>query len=116
AIRAAAGAHHYRFIGLEVRPSEGTFLSNLIDLGSDEQAPDAVPHDIIFDRCYIHGDAAKGSRRGIALNSAQSAVVDSYLADFKEAGADSQAIAGWTGPGPFKIVNNYIEGAGENII
>jgi len=31
-------------------------------------------------------------------------------------GADSQAACGWNGPGPFKIVNNYLEGAGENIM
>src|SRR5690606_23447694 len=36
--------------------------------------------------------------------------------DFMEVGNDSQAIAGWNGPGPFKIVNNYLEGAGENIM
>ena len=46
----------------------------------------------------------KGTRRGIALNSGATAVIDSHLADFKEVGADSQAIAGWNGPGPFKIV------------
>jgi hypothetical protein len=58
----------------------------------------------------------RGTRRGIALNSAHTAVVDSYFADFKEVGADSQAICGWGGPGPFKIVNNYLEGAGENVM
>ncbi|HSE97251.1 MAG TPA: hypothetical protein VLD57_03205, partial [Blastocatellia bacterium] len=31
-------------------------------------------------------------------------------------GFDTQAIAGWNGPGPFKIVNNYLEGAGENVM
>ena len=31
-------------------------------------------------------------------------------------GHDSQAILGFNGPGPFKIVNNYLEGAGENIM
>ena len=58
----------------------------------------------------------KGGRRGIALNGGAMAVVDSYLADFKEVGADSQAICGWNGPGPFKIVNNYLEAAGENVM
>jgi hypothetical protein len=43
-------------------------------------------------------------------------VIDSYLSDCHELGSDSQAIAIWNGPGPFKIVNNYLEGAGENII
>ena len=55
-------------------------------------------------------------RRGIALNARDAAVVDSYLSDFKEVGADSQAIAGWNGPGPFRIANNYLEAAGENIM
>ena len=50
------------------------------------------------------------------MNSRSTAVVDSYLSDFKEAGADSQAIAGWNGPGPFKISNNFLEAAGENLL
>ena len=33
------------------------------------------------------------------MNSRSTAVIDSYLSDFKEVGADSQAIAGWNGPG-----------------
>src|SRR5690606_621670 len=31
-------------------------------------------------------------------------------------GIDSQAILSWNSPGPFKIVNNYLEGAGENVM
>ena len=50
------------------------------------------------------------------MNSATSAVIDSYISECHEAGADSQAIAGWNGPGPFKIVNNYLQGAGENLM
>jgi len=115
-IEADRGAHHYRFVGVEIRPGEGSFLYNLVLLGSTETATGQQPHHIIFDRCYLHGDPLRGTRRGIALNSRFSAVVDSYLSDFKEVGADSQAIGGWNGPGPFKIVNNYLEGAGENVM
>ena len=115
-ITAAPGAHHYRFIGIEMRPRDGVHLHSLVWLGNDEIAPEALPHHIVVDRCYLHGDPKKGSRRGIALNSRDTAVVDSYLSDFKEAGAEAQAIGGWNGPGPFKIVNNYLEGAGENIM
>ena len=57
-----------------------------------------------------------GARRGIAMNSRHTAVIDSYLSDFKEVGADSQAIAGWNGAGPFRIANNYLEAAGENVM
>lgn len=115
-IRTVPGAHHYRFIGIEIRPREGVFLYNLVLLGHTETSVEELPHHIIFDRCYLHGDPQRGTRRGIAMNSSYTAVVDSYLSDFKEVGADSQAIAGWNGPGPFKIVNNYLEGAGENVM
>src|SRR5262249_37044611 len=100
-------AHHYRFIGIEFSPAPGTFLRDLVQLGLNETAAEDVPHHIIFDRCYLHGDAQKGTRRGIAMNSRATAVIDSYLSDFKEVGADSQAIAGWNGPGPFKIINSF---------
>lgn len=115
-ITAAPGAHHYRLVGLEIHPKAGGFLYNLVALGTSEPSLDALPHHIVIDRCYLHGDPRRGTRRGIALNGREIAVVDSYLADFKEAGADSQAIAGWNGSGPFKIVNNTLEGAGENLL
>jgi hypothetical protein len=115
-IEAEAGAHHYRFIGLEVAPAPGVFVYHVIDLGTDGSDPAAIPHDFDFQRMYVHGDPAKGSRRGFALNSASTTIVDSYISDFKEVGQDSQAICGWNGPGPFTITNNYLEGAGENLM
>lgn len=115
-IAAEPGAHHYRLVGLEVAPAEGSFLRTLVQLGDDEGDLDALPRSIIVDRCYFHGDPRRGARRGIAMNSRDTAVVNSYLSDFKEVGADSQAIAGWNGDGPFKIANNYLEAAGENVM
>ena len=116
ALSSAPGAHHYRFIGIEVRPREGSMVQTLVELGKGGTTLADMPHHIVFDRCYIHGDAKLGARRGIALNAAEAAVVDSYLSDFKEAGTDTQAIAGWSGPGPFKVANNYLEAAGENLL
>jgi len=110
------GAHHYRFIGIEVAPKGGAFVSTLLQFGDKEASADAVPHHLIVDRCYVHGDAKVGARRGVALNGRHIAVIDSYLADFKEVGADSQAVSSWNGPGPLKIANNYLEAAGENIM
>ena len=115
-IIADPGAHHFRLVGLEISPAPRTFLFNVIDLGSENDRLDTVPHHIRIEQCYVHGDPEKGSRRGIALNGADMAVVDSHISDFKEHGNDSQAIAGWNGPGPFQIVNNYLEGAGENLL
>jgi hypothetical protein len=116
AIRAASGAHHYRFIGLEIGHKEGSMIYAIVDFDGGQTSLSQVPHDLIVDRCYIHGNPSDTSRRGVALNSASTAIIDSYISECHEAGADSQAIAGWNGPGPFKIVNNYLEGAGENFI
>jgi hypothetical protein len=121
AIITAAGAHHYRFVGIEITTSfadTSSTISNLISLEAFEEQTELseVPTDIVFDRCYIHGTPTGNVRRAIAMQSARTAVIDSYLADFHEVGADSQAIAAWNGPGPFKIVNNYLEAAGENVM
>lgn len=117
ALNTQDGAHHYRFVGIEFKPQAGKFSTGLIRLGSGaETSLSQFPNNLVFDRCYIHGDPGVGGRRGIALNSASTAVIDSHVSDWKEASSDSQAIAGWSGPGPFKIANNYIEGAGENVL
>jgi hypothetical protein len=115
-LRAAPGARGYRFIGIEIRPQPGHSLVNLVDLGTSARSFEDLPGEIVFERCYLHGDPERGTRRGIAMNSMDTAVLDSYLSDFKDASNEAQAIAGWAGPGPFKIVNNYLEGAGENVI
>ena len=115
-VSAETGSHHFRFVGIEMRPAKGAFLTNVVLLGAREAELSNVPHHIVIDRCFIHGDPVRGSRRGIALGSGETAVIDSWLSDFKEGIADSQAIAGWNGPGPYRIENNYLEGAGENLM
>jgi hypothetical protein len=121
AVRTAPGAHHFKFVGVDVKaPADNSFIYNLIllgDSGPNQDTMAEVPHDLVFDRCVIRANSTtQGVRRGIALNSASTDVLNSYLWGFKEVGADSQAIAGWNGPGPFNIINNYLEGAGENVI
>lgn len=118
AIRAESGAHGYRLIGLDIGVDDSvTQLANLVELGSGKDtAVDTQPSDIVVDRCYVHGNDAGDYRRGIALNGVRMAVVDSYLENFHDTHSDSQAIAGWNGAGPFKIVNNFLEAASENIM
>jgi len=121
AISTAAGAHNFRFAGIEITTTwastNGTnYVLVYLEAPGGNTSLAQVPTDIVFDRCYIHGTPTGNIRRGILLNSARTAVVDSYLSDFHEVGADSQALASWNGPGPFKIVNNYLEGSGENIM
>ncbi|MFL6209335.1 MAG: hypothetical protein ACJ74W_10825 [Pyrinomonadaceae bacterium] len=118
ALATAPQAHHYKFIGVEFAPAANVnYLYNLIDLGaSDYTALMQVPHHLLFDRCYVHSTGLNKARRGFALNSAETSILNSYVAGFAGAGDETQAIAGWNGPGPFHIVNNYIEGACQNIM
>jgi hypothetical protein len=117
-LQTAPGAHHWRLLFLEFGPN-ATPASDIIRLGdgsSQQSSLESVPAHLEIDRCYIHGDAAVGQKRGVALNSAHTRIVNSYFADFKLVGQDTQAIAGWNGPGPFLIENNYLEGAAENVM
>jgi hypothetical protein len=117
AIRTAPGAHHVRFVGIEFTVTPGAYSTGLVRLGSGDETSEAeLPHHVIVERCWIHGDPGRGGRRGIALNARHAAVVDSYVSDWKGDGDETQAIAGWNGAGPFKIVNNYLEAAGINLL
>jgi hypothetical protein len=116
AAQTSGGAHHFRFVGIEVGVAPGTNIYNIVALDGNQTSLEQTPHDLIIDRCYIHGNAGDNARRGVLINSASTAIIDSYISNIHEVGADSQAIAGWNGPGPFKIVNNYLEGAGENFM
>ena len=120
AIMTAAAAHHYQLIGIEIAPaSNTTFVYDLVSLGEQgytQLTLDSVPHHLILDRCYIHTYADQGVKRGVALNSANTDILNSYIAGFKVEGQDSQAICGWNGPGPYRIINNYLEAAGENVM
>jgi hypothetical protein len=112
------GAHHYRLLFLEFS-ANAQGLGDIITFGDGSPAQNTlagVPHHLIVDRCYIHGDPAQGQKRGVALNSAATSVINSYISDIKAVGQDSQALGGWNGPGPFTITNNYLEAAGENVM
>jgi hypothetical protein len=113
------GASQYRFVGLDIGATlqnQSTTVFNLLDFGSDSTSAADLPSDLIVDRCYIHGNANANVRRGVALNSVRSAVVDSFIDEIHEHGADAQAIGGWTGPGPYLIENNFLAAATENIL
>lgn len=118
AVMAAPGAHHYRFIGIEfgIEPGVGHNY-NIIQLGQDnDTSVSQLPHDIVFDRVYVHGNTTGNARRGILLNAVSGAVVDSHISEIHEVGADSQAILITNSPGPIRIVNNHLEAAGENVL
>jgi peptidase C25-like protein len=118
ALTTQPGAHHYRLLFLEFGPN-ARGAGDIIQLGDGSAAQSAlarVPHDLQIDRCYIHGDATFGQQRGISLNSATTSITNSYVADIKAVDVSAQAISGWNGPGPYTIVNNYLEAAGQNVL
>lgn len=118
AVRTGPGARGWRLELIEFTAAAGG-PGDIIALGDGSSAQSQrsqVPRDLILDRVYVHGDATLGQKRCIALNSAETTITGSYVAECKAEGQDAQAVAGWNGPGPFTITNNYLEGAGENIM
>jgi len=117
AIKALPGAHHYRLMNLEVRGASGVYVNSLVELGTGlETSTSSQANNLILDRLYIHGDATKGGKRGVSLNSRSTVIQNSWISDFKSTSQDSQAIAGWNGAGDWTIANNYLQAAGENLL
>jgi hypothetical protein len=116
----ADGANHYRLIGLEItRGIPKTLISNLVI-----NVKGGISDHIIIDRSWLHGTAQDETTRGIMLTSSTYVgIVDSFFTDFHcdamGTCTDSQAIGGGIGThamGPYKIVNNFLESSGENVI
>lgn len=118
ALQTRLGAHHYNLIGIGYAPVDrDAIVSDLIKLGDSSQTSlQGIPHNLTLDRCFIHGFSDKDLKRGIALNSAETSILNSHISDIHGIGYDTQAICGWNGPGPYHIINNYLEGAGENVM
>jgi hypothetical protein len=118
AVNTEARAHHYRFVGVEFLPAPNAkYVYNVVDLGgSDYTSLAQFPHHLIFDRCYVHSTGLNRARRGFAVNSAETSILNSHVSGFAGASDETQAIAGWNGPGPLHVVNNYLEGAGEVVL
>jgi len=118
ALATDAYAHHYRIELLELQGSPLGYydILTLGDGSSSQNTLAMVPHNLIVDRVYVHGDATIGQKRGIALNSASTTIENSYISDIKSEDQDAQAICGWNGPGPYTIINNYLEASGENVM
>lgn len=115
AISAENGAHHYRIVGIEFTATGKDYVYNLVLFGNGE-VPAKLPHDIEFDRSYLHPGKTGVIRRGIALNSAATTIKNSYIEGFAFPSEETQGICGWTGTRNVHILNNYIEGGAENIM
>jgi hypothetical protein len=130
ALYTADGAHHYTLRGLEFTSTAPTNIEYAyVHFGNNgavgrysvpQTSLTQVPHDLVLDRCYIHGLPGQDSHgnpfRGISLHSASTRIEGCTIAQINSSGADAQGIWGANGPGPYEILNNYIEGTGENLM
>lgn len=113
---------YWRIIGAEVT-IEDSALSDvdanqmgLVHVGPDVATAANMPHHMVFDRMYVHGLANRSTARGFFLRAGEDlAVIDSYVSEIHSTGADSQAILALAVK-RVKILNNHVEGSGENFM
>ena len=118
-LQTEAYAHNYRLQFLDIDGVAQEGWGTLVEWGNNSDAQtsiEVIPYGIVLDRVYVHGHPAKGQKRCIALNGASLDVLNSFVSACAAVEIDAQAIAGFNGPGPFKISNNYLEGSTENIL
>lgn len=121
AIATALGACRWYLVGLDIGVDSSITQSyGLVGLGDAGQLGQKtlaqVAHDLVLSQVYVHGRPELPLRRCIALNSASTAIVDSWISECHDAGSDAQAIGGWNGPGPYLIRNTHLEGSGQAIM
>lgn len=116
----ANGARGWRLVGLNVECSGSASVIQVyscVEIGGLTPIVAAdIPNDIVLDRLYIHATPSTIISRCVALNSARTAIVYSWLDECHQKGPDSQAILGGGGPGPYLIAWNTLIGAGENVM
>jgi hypothetical protein len=134
---AKQGAHHYKFIGIEFTTSGPNYVPDLINFGAYFTRPERLAtHHFVFDRVFLHPQELTPGNlfpttvertvgRGMALGVSEVWVTNSYIAGFagkypKTVNASGQSIDSYgiysdAGPGPIRIVNNYIEAQFNNI-
>lgn len=111
------GANHYRFIGVEIADTGANGAAGgYYDIVLLKDA-----NHIIFDRCWIHGSPTGEDIKGVEFESSSYiGIVDSFITDIHSKtsaiGADASAVGSLTGFGPVKIVNNFLEASGENVL
>jgi len=122
AVLAPPRSHHWRLLGLEITQAASSLTYDLVQFGDgDAEGPqdtlEEAPRHLVLDRCYVHAFGPQAPlKRGVALNSAHTSVTNSHVSGVKVVGQETQALAGWNGPGPFHVENNYLEAAGINIL
>jgi len=118
AVQVLSRANHLYFMGLEIAvgPSVKVFQSGVFQIGQAETSVAALPHDIVIDRSYIHGNSTGEMRRGVKADGVSVALINSWISDFHDTGSDTQAVWAYNTPGPILISNNELQASGENVM
>lgn len=121
-------ANGWVFIGLDVIPTKvaldggGARIAFLLGQNGLGGTPlyatltSQLPHDIIIDRCYIHGPTTADTSSGIMAHVINFTLKDSYVSDWHSVGGEAKAFLSTNSPGPFLITNNYITASGINVL
>lgn len=116
ALLTAPSASHWRLMGVEITQQDGQKNGGILRLGRGDHNTSNMASHIFIDRSWVHGTTNLDSKRCIELNSAHSAVVDSYVSDCHAVGVATQAVVTWNSPGPIKLANNYLSASGINVL
>jgi hypothetical protein len=125
ALSTGPGAHHLRFVGIEVLPKASAPPAtpfSLINI-SPNTGPQGqgntyadMPHHIILDRVYAHGATGCDIIHGVLIQGEWLAVINSHISELHNDFNDCTGIHSWMGKGPLKIVNNHVEALTENVM
>lgn len=119
-IKTAAGAHHYKLIGLHIKTqSPAVFVYDLVRFGygrPEQVTLESVPHHLVLDRSWVEGHPEQQTQRGVSLNCADCGVINSVVRDIRGKGMDTQAVCGWNGTLRAYILNNDLQATGENVM
>ena len=113
AIQTISDANYYWLAGLEITTTymAPSIIFSLVYFGTYGEQ---LAHHIVVDRSYIHGNSGQYVNSGVGMAGSYMAVVDSYISRIHDMPFESQAVYVCKGPGPYKVVNNYLEATGEN--
>jgi hypothetical protein len=115
------GANHYRLVGLEITRTAGIGIVYAL---ASVAATGGTANNLILDRVWAHGTAQDETKRGFEFGGmSYASAIDSTFTDLHCISVtgtctDASAVGGDSDDpvGPFKIVDNFLEASGENIL
>jgi hypothetical protein len=85
-------------------------------IGTHNQTLAEVPDNITLKCLFSKGHETNGDVRGVVVHGSNVLIEHWLCKDMKQAGRDTQCLAGWNGPGPLTVRDFHLEAAGENIM